>query len=77
MPKGYIVDTKHVTDPEGIAAYSAAAAPSAIAAGGTVVIAGPAHASLKEHGTETSRSCLSYRVWMMLTPGTTARIIRP
>lgn len=42
MPKGYIVYTKHVTDPEGIAAYSAAAAPSAIAAGGTVVIAGPA-----------------------------------
>ena len=42
MPKGYIVFTEHVTDPEGIAAYSAAAVPSVIASGGTAVIAGSA-----------------------------------
>jgi uncharacterized protein (DUF1330 family) len=41
MTKGYIIFTEHVTDPEGIAAYSAAAVPSVIAAGGTAVIAGP------------------------------------
>lgn len=41
MTKGYIIFTEQVTDAGGIAAYSAAAVPSVIAAGGTAVIAGP------------------------------------
>lgn len=41
MTKGYIIFTEQVTDPDGISAYSAAAVPSVIAAGGTAVIAGP------------------------------------
>jgi uncharacterized protein (DUF1330 family) len=43
MPKGYIIFTEKVSDPEGIAAYSSAAVPSVIAAGGTAIIAGPPH----------------------------------
>jgi uncharacterized protein (DUF1330 family) len=41
MSKGYIIFTERVTDPDGIAAYSAAAVPSVIAAGGAAIIAGP------------------------------------
>ena len=40
MTKGYIIFTEEVTNPGGIAAYSAAAVPSVIAAGGTAIIAG-------------------------------------
>ena len=41
MPKGYIIFTERVTNPDGIAAYSAAAVPSVIAASGAAIIAGP------------------------------------
>ncbi|WP_254925546.1 MULTISPECIES: hypothetical protein [Nocardiaceae] len=34
MPKGYVVFTEKVSDSDGLAAYSAAAVPSVIAAGG-------------------------------------------
>lgn len=55
MPKGYVIFTEKVSDPEGLAAYSAAAVPSVIAAGGTAIIAGPSHlvAEGKWHGEVT------------------------
>lgn len=43
MPKGYVLFTETVSDPEGLAAYSTAAVPSVIAAGGTAIIAGSPH----------------------------------
>ena len=43
MPKGYVIFTEQVSDPDALAAYSAAAVPTVIAAGGTAIIAGPPH----------------------------------
>lgn len=40
MSKGYIIFTMQVAAPRGIAAYTASAVPSVIAAGGTAIIAG-------------------------------------
>jgi len=40
MTKGYIIFTEQVTDHDGLAAYTAAAIPSVIAAGATAIIAG-------------------------------------
>ncbi len=55
MTKGYVIFTEHVTDADGITAYSAAAKPLVIAAGGTAVIAGPTQrvAEGEWHGTTT------------------------
>jgi uncharacterized protein (DUF1330 family) len=43
MSKGYVVFTEKIGDPDALAAYSAAAVPTVIAAGGTAIIAGPRH----------------------------------
>ena len=43
MPKGYVVFTEKISDATELAAYSAAAVPSVIAAGGTAIVAGPPH----------------------------------
>jgi len=41
MPKGYAIFTEKVNDQEAMGAYVQAAMPTFIAAGGTVVVAGP------------------------------------
>ena len=43
MSKGYVIFTEKISDSDALAAYSAAAVPSVIAAGGTAIIAGPPH----------------------------------
>lgn len=55
MNKAYIIFTEKVHDAEAIAAYAAAAAPSVLAAGGKVLIAGPPESTVEGtwHGDTT------------------------
>lgn len=55
MPKGYAIFTENVNDQDAMGAYSQAAIPTVIAAGGVPIIAGPAEDVLEGewHGTQT------------------------
>lgn len=55
MPKGYIIFTEDISDPDAIEAYVQVAVPTVIAAGGTPIVASPADHVLEGewHGNQT------------------------